>query len=47
MEQHQRRHELPIVGDLQPVPGCHMAQAPRRQQLRINEAAVALSVGHP
>ena len=46
-EQYQGRHKLPIVGDLEPVPCCHMAEAPCRQRLCLDEPAVALPVGHP
>lgn len=44
---YQRRHKLHVIGDLEPVPGSHMAQAPGGQQLCIHKAPVALPVGHP
>ena len=44
---YHRTNQRPRVGDLQPEPGGCVSQAPVWQQLFMDEAHVALSVGDP
>ena len=44
---YHRADQLPRVGHLQPEPGGRVSEAPVWQQLFVDEAHVALSVGDP